>query len=445
MPFGGGGGFNNQQGGGGFGGGGGRGRGRGGGGYQGNNYQGGGGYQGNNYQGGGGGGFGGNKGGGGRYNNDGGGRSRGRGRGRQYDNWGGKGGGGGKGGKPSAAQLPNRHKVLQGHADTVSSIDVCDERMQFFSGSTDGTVRVWSWEGGDFNCVNTVQAGAPVECVLVFAPWLFAGTAALQGNQKCAAAPAASHAHSSSAHTRAHVAERSRSHHFFFILSRSGVVRAWNMDTGFEQSLEGHTGGIYCLAQGGAYLFSGGDDKGVKTWQYAEDRFAPLVELSGHAQPVQVLRTVGEVLLSADRGGTIAKWGLTDGTLKSTFQTGHTAPMMSMWVEESYLFTAALDGNVKVWDMEGAQQYSQVVTNQNNQPSGIAAMIVVPEGESQVLITACDDKALKLWMMPTFDKRGILASRVGHSDVVRCLARGPGNSFFSGGMDNTIIVWEFMS
>ena len=92
---------------------------------------------------------------------------------------------------------------------------------------------------------------------------------------------------------------------------------------------------------------------------------------------------------------------------------------------------------------------AQVVTNQNNQPSGIVSMITVPEataqGESSVLVTACDDKALKLWMMPTFDKRGILASRVGHADVVRCLARGPGNSFFSAGMDSVIIVWEFAS
>ena len=91
----------------------------------------------------------------------------------------------------------------------------------------------------------------------------------------------------------------------------------------------------------------------------------------------------------------------------------------------------------------------QVVTNQNNMPSGGAAILVVPEvtaqGETSVLVTACDDKALKLWLMPTFDKRGILASRMGHSDVARCLARGPGNSFFSGAMDNSIIVWEFMA
>ena len=90
---------------------------------------------------------------------------------------------------------------------------------------------------------------------------------------------------------------------------------------------------------------------------------------------------------------------------------------------------------------------TQEVRNQNNQPSGIAAVLVVPEvqGEGSVLITACDDKAMKMWTLPTFDRRGILAARAGHADVVRCLARGPGNSFFSGGMDNSILVWEFMS
>ena len=65
-------------------------------------------------------------------------------------------------------------------------------------------------------------------------------------------------------------------------------------------------------------------------------------------------------------------------------------------------------------------------------------------GETRV-VTACDDKALKMWVLPTFDKRGIIGARVGHSDVVRCLAKGPGNSFFSGGMDGNIMVWEFMS
>ena len=131
----------------------------------------------------------------------------------------------------------------------------------------------------------------------------------------------------------------------------------------------------------------------------------------------------------------------------------------------------------------------------HNQPSGITALLLTNEAGKDgsagepVLVTACNDCALKLWRMPGFEKRGILAVRVGHSDIVRCLARvralyhcpslaskdsyfvtcsrthlarcrgpnpnpnpnpnpipkGPGNSFFSGSIDHSIIVWEFLN
>jgi hypothetical protein len=65
----------------------------------------------------------------------------------------------------------------------------------------------------------------------------------------------------------------------------------------------------------------------------------------------------------------------------------------------------------------------------HNQPSGITALLLTNEAGKDgsagepVLVTACNDCALKLWRMPGFEKRGILAARVGHSDIVRCLAR----------------------
>lgn len=223
------------------------------------------------------------------------------------------------------------------------------------------------------------------------------------------------------------------------------------MESGVEQSLEGHQGGIFCLAQGGAYLFSGGEDMCIYTWQYAETGFAPLIKLEGPQSAVQRMTTVegsegaAGVLVSAHRGGTIHMWDLTSGAPTSVINTGHTNALCAIWLEESYLFTGALDGHVKVWDGAGGQLWDQEITNQQNMPSGVAAMLVVPEGESSVLVTACDDKALKLWVLPTFNKRGIIGARVGHSDVVRCMARGPGNSFFSGGMDGNIMVWEFIA
>ena len=185
--------------------------------------------------------------------------------------------------------------------------------------------------------------------------------------------------------------------------------------------------------------------------QYQETGFAPLIKLEGPQSAVQQMKTIeGQegapgVLVSAHRGGQIHMWDLTSGAPTSHINTGHTNHMCAVYFDGTYLFTGALDGHVKVWDGAGGQLWDQEITNQQNLPSGVTAMLVVSEGDSSLLVTACDDKALKLWSVPTFNKRGIIGARVGHSDVVRCLAKGPGNSFFSGGMDNSIMVWEFQS
>ena len=36
--------------------------------------------------------------------------------------------------------------------------------------------------------------------------------------------------------------------------SDDGVIKVWHTDSAFEQTLEGHQGSIYCLAQGGEHL-----------------------------------------------------------------------------------------------------------------------------------------------------------------------------------------------
>jgi len=292
---------------------------------------------------------------------------------------------------------------------------------QLFSGSRDGTVCIWSWEE-EFKCVHTVQAQAPVEALLVFDDWLFAGCQPANGRQ--------------------------------------GVVRVWHMTSVFEQTLEGHQGAIYSLACGGTspsgapFIFSGGDDTGVKTWQFHDSgHFEPVINLAAHSAPVVSMKVAGSSLVSADRNGSICMWDLSSGQLFGTINTDH-KDLTAIWLEESYLFSAAMDGHVKVWDANGALLQDHVVTNRDNRPSGITAIAVVsepkPAGTEEteelqyVLITACEDKALKLWRLPNFDKRGILASREGHADMPRCLCKGPGNSFFSGSKDRAILVWEFI-
>jgi len=154
--------------------------------------------------------------------------------------------GGGKGRTqmqpPVSHQMPLRQAKLEGHTSTVSCLAVHDEHKLLYSGSTDGTVRVWTWETGTFEekIPGGIPAGGAIECLILQHPWLFAGLAAT--------------------------------------MPQPGAVRVWQVDSKFDQTLlghagtvsclehstlHGHAGTVFCLEQGGNYLFSGGEDMGV--------------------------------------------------------------------------------------------------------------------------------------------------------------------------------------
>jgi len=303
-------------------------------------------------------------------------------------------------------------------------------------------VKIWSWaDSQPFVETGSINAPGPIECLHLLSPFLFAG---VQG------AP---------------------------LVSGAGSIKVWQMQTGMEQVLEGgHAGTVHCLdteiSQG--FLFSGGDDSGtgnasactVKLWKFSAEtnQFAPITQFSGHQNIIQDMKTTGtspevtDLLITADRGGTVAVWGVGASNASTeplhVLNTGHTAILTGIWVDGKVLFTAGLDGHVRVWDCgklapghnaEIQPEYDHVVLQQDRNASGVVALAVVPHGDESVMVTACSDKALKLWMMPTFGRRGILTAKAGHAEVVRCIAKGPGNSFFTGSMspENGICVWEF--
>ena len=122
-------------------------------------------------------------------------------------------------------------------------------------------------------------------------------------------------------------------------------------------------------------------------------------------------------LLDMQRTRTLfSAWRTAEGDAVSTTTTREDEAR-GKELEEQYLCTAALDGHVKVWEASGKQLYDHVVTDKGGNPSPVTALVQVtentPAGESSVIVTACDDKALKLWTLPTFDRRGILTQSQG--------------------------------
>jgi WD40 repeat protein len=313
----------------------------------------------------------------------------------------------GRGG--GASSKVNLLATLTGHTKTVSSLACSLKRQQLFSGSADGSIRIWGWPEGNFGQVGALEVGIDINSLMVEDDWLIAG------------------------------------------IGKPGepnVVRIWNMETSSQQDLLGHEGPIFAITQGNGMLFSAGHDAGIRCWKMDPStmQFALVGVLQGHTAAVQCVQVQGATLFSCARDNTIKQWDLTTGQGVLSIPTGHTEFMMSLKLHETHLFSAGLDGSVFVYDTTKAlaKVFSHVVTNRDRAPSPVTAMEICSDSAgSAILVVACSDNAMKLWEVPSFDRRGILLGHQGHSQPCRALCLGPGNSFFSAGMDTAVKVWEF--
>lgn len=122
--------------------------------------------------------------------------------------------------------------TLSGHSGTVSSVVCSQERQQLFSGSLDGSIRIWGWPEGNFQQVGVIEVGAPVNAVLVEGAYLIAGIG--KPNEP-------------------------------------NVLRLWNMQSNAQQELQGHRGEIFCIAIGKDMLLSAGMDAVIRCWRMVRD------------------------------------------------------------------------------------------------------------------------------------------------------------------------------
>ncbi|GAB4819435.1 hypothetical protein N2152v2_006481 [Parachlorella kessleri] len=360
----------------------------------------------------------------------------GRGRNNSYQG-GGRGRGPGQGGRggssvkgpPQPEPLPPDVELLaelEGHTKKVTALAVDVATVQLFTGSQDGTMRVWSCESGQ--CIHTDDVGGQVNSMLIEGGFLFVGLRMAAG---------------------------------------IGRIRAWHLQTMAQYSLDGHTGEIYCLAAAGGMLFSGGQDQSIRVWKFdpAKNGFecsaVLLAPQGGHGFAVSCLVVSGQYMFSADFGGTIKVWDLGSGQCVQTLEKAHrgtTHPAIrGLLVWEGHLVSSSLDGLIKIWEpspeagtiINPTPVYSFPSDQQDGAPqrqqlgelNGVLALcgITDSQGRSVLMVSYNTDTALRLFEMPTFQDRGALAT----SSSVRALAGGPGGLLMAGDEQGKIRVWRW--
>lgn len=373
--------------------------------------------------------------------------------------WGGRGRRGGRGGRGGGYYQSNQqqshqqrrsyhHQLpsdveflseLKGHTKKITCLSLDYGSGQLFTGSHDGTVRVWSCASGE--CTSTVQVGGEVDSMLIEAGFLCVGLRQAGGQ---------------------------------------GCVKIWNMATQQETLLEGHVGRIECLAAANGMLFSGGQDKSIRVWKVnpASGVFecaAVLQEAQdGHRSSVATLCASGPYLFSGDSEGTIKVWDLEAGVVRQTLERAHhgsTHPaIMSLLVWEGHLISGSLDGLVKIWEPADPVTGSVIhpvnvyeyperdVANQSSkrggrggrggryrQPDvhGILSMCGVAdvEGKAVLMVSYNTERAIKLFELPTFTERGELGG-VTNSRAMAGFA--PGRLMMSGDEHGRVKIWRWV-
>ncbi|WP_295413838.1 WD40 repeat domain-containing protein, partial [uncultured Thiodictyon sp.] len=136
-----------------------------------------------------------------------------------------------------------------------------------------------------------------------------------------------------------------------------GLVGIWDTKTGKEQVLARvHTDAVSAVAVSpdGTRMATGSGDT-VIVW---DSKGLPLNRLRGHRNRILGLSfdPTGQRLLSASYDNDLRSWDLASGTTLRVFQ-GHTAGLWSVAVADGFAYTAANDGTLRRWPLNGAGQW----------------------------------------------------------------------------------------
>uniref|UniRef100_A0A0C9SAF7 TSA: Wollemia nobilis Ref_Wollemi_Transcript_3705_2455 transcribed RNA sequence n=1 Tax=Wollemia nobilis TaxID=56998 RepID=A0A0C9SAF7_9CONI len=282
---------------------------------------------------------------------------------------------------------------LVGHEKAVRGIALPSNSDKLYSGGQDGTVRVWDCQTGE--CSNVIKLGGEVGCLLSEGPWLFVGL--------------------------------------------PNAVKAWNISTSTDLSLDGPRGQVHAIVVGNGMLLAGIQDGNILAWKFSavSNSFEPAASLAGHTSAVITLVSGADRLYSGSMDHTIRVWDL--GTFQC-MQTlgGHTSVVMSLLCWDQFLLSCSLDNTVKVWvaSSSGALE----VTYTHDEQHGVLAMCGMHDEQAKpVLLCSCNDNSVRLYDLPSFHERGKIFSR----NEVRAIQIGPGGLFFTGDGMGDLKVWKW--
>ncbi|KAH6789513.1 hypothetical protein C2S51_004519 [Perilla frutescens var. frutescens] len=283
---------------------------------------------------------------------------------------------------------------LEGHTKAISGISLPSGCDKLYSGSKDGTVRVWDCNTGQ--CAGSATVDGEVRCLVAEGPWLFAGS--------------------------------------------QTIVKAWNLQNQTEISLNGPAGSVCSMVVDEDKVFAGMEDGTIMVWKWNLETniHEPAVMLKGHNGGVCSLVVGAGRLYSGSRDCTIKVWDLQNLQCLQTLY-GHTRDVTSVVCWNSYLLSASLDKTLKIWcaTERGAIEVAYEIKEDHE----LMALCGIHDAEAKpILLCSFSDSTVRLYDLPSFRERGRIFSK----RVVEVIQIGINGLFFTGDATGEVAVWKLL-
>ena len=129
----------------------------------------------------------------------------------------------------------------------------------------------------------------------------------------------------------------------------TGVIEVYNaVSREFVARLHRHTGGVYCLAEFGGFVYSASNDFEIMQWH--SDGLCFVKQLHGHSNYVRALFAEGSLLVSGSDDHTIRVWEVSNGKTVSTCKF-HEAGVSALCRVGVTMWSADDLGRIKVWKL----------------------------------------------------------------------------------------------
>ncbi|EXC33619.1 Zinc finger CCCH domain-containing protein 17 [Morus notabilis] len=294
--------------------------------------------------------------------------------------------------------------TLQGHTKAVTCIALPSTATgdKLYSGSKDGTFRVWNCHTG--LCERVINLGDEISSLIHSGPWIFIGC--------------------------------------------QNLVKAWNsqIDIGFD--LSGPLGRVCTMDFDNEQLFAGTESGQILVWKFNSESetanpFQPAITLEGNTHGVVCITIGCKMLYSGFRDGTIKTWDLATLQCLTTVKR-HSSAVTSLACWNNYLLSCSLDGTIKTWGYtQEAGGLEVCYTHKQEQGflalGGMNIPVMPNQGKRHdILFCSCDDHSVHIYELPSFEKKGQVFIRQEVQSIH--IQDGSGGLFFIGDATGNITV-----